>query len=109
MDLDQFDRNGYVVADSVFSPQEVDALKQHITEAGSSGPAFRKTGDNFAIRQFLKEVPQIHGAVFNRKLKALIVDHFGAEYFVVKSIYFDKPETSNWFVAWHQDVTISVD
>jgi ectoine hydroxylase-related dioxygenase (phytanoyl-CoA dioxygenase family) len=28
---------------------------------------------------------------------------------VVKSIYFDKPEQSNWFVAYHQDLTISVD
>jgi ectoine hydroxylase-related dioxygenase (phytanoyl-CoA dioxygenase family) len=28
---------------------------------------------------------------------------------VVKSIYFDKPETSNWYVAYHQDLTISVD
>lgn len=33
----------------------------------------------------------------------------GGDYFVVKSIYFDKPERSNWFVAWHQDLTISVD
>ncbi len=28
---------------------------------------------------------------------------------MVKSIYFDKPETSNWYVAYHQDLTISVD
>ena len=28
---------------------------------------------------------------------------------MVKSIYFDKPALSNWFVAWHQDLTISVD
>jgi ectoine hydroxylase-related dioxygenase (phytanoyl-CoA dioxygenase family) len=27
----------------------------------------------------------------------------------VKSIYFDKPETSNWYVSYHQDLTISVD
>ena len=26
----------------------------------------------------------------------------------MKSIYFDKPETSNWYVAYHQDLTISV-
>ncbi len=26
----------------------------------------------------------------------------------MKSIYFDKPPQSNWFVAWHQDLTISV-
>lgn len=29
--------------------------------------------------------------------------------FVVKSIYFDKPEKSNWYVSYHQDLTISVD
>lgn len=28
---------------------------------------------------------------------------------MVKSIYFDKPALSNWFVAYHQDLTISVD
>lgn len=28
---------------------------------------------------------------------------------MVKSIYFDKPKTSNWYVAYHQDLTISVD
>ncbi|MDB4918635.1 phytanoyl-CoA dioxygenase family protein [Mucilaginibacter sp.] len=39
----------------------------------------------------------------------MIRNLFGEQYFVVKSIYFDKPEKSNWFVAWHQDLTISVD
>ncbi len=29
--------------------------------------------------------------------------------FVVKSIYFDKPASSNWYVPYHQDLTISVD
>jgi ectoine hydroxylase-related dioxygenase (phytanoyl-CoA dioxygenase family) len=41
-------------------------------------------------------------------LKQIITNLFGNEYFVVKSIYFDKPEKSNWFVACHQDLTISV-
>ena len=26
----------------------------------------------------------------------------------MKSIYFDKPAGSNWFVSYHQDLTISV-
>jgi ectoine hydroxylase-related dioxygenase (phytanoyl-CoA dioxygenase family) len=39
----------------------------------------------------------------------LIRDTLGPDYFVVKFIYFDKPPSSNWFVAWHQDLTISVD
>ncbi|HVF96913.1 MAG TPA: phytanoyl-CoA dioxygenase family protein, partial [Flavisolibacter sp.] len=44
-------------------------------------------------------------STFNR----LVAELFGSEYFVVKSIYFDKPEQSNWFVSCHQDLTISVD
>jgi ectoine hydroxylase-related dioxygenase (phytanoyl-CoA dioxygenase family) len=28
--------------------------------------------------------------------------------FIVKSIYFDKPPASNWFVAYHQDIIIAV-
>lgn len=42
-------------------------------------------------------------------MKALLAEMFGKAYFVVKSIYFDKPENSNWFVAYHQDLTISVE
>ncbi len=41
-------------------------------------------------------------------LRKLVGDLFGPDYFVTKSIYFDKPEASNWFVAYHQDLTISV-
>jgi len=68
-----------------------------------------KSSGVFAIRQFLKGIPAIKPIVFNDKLKDLINRIFGEGYFVVKSIYFDKPEQSNWFVAWHQDLTISVD
>jgi len=109
VNTEQFYKRGYNILEEVFSLQEVDSLTQLIGHAGSSRPTFRKTDDLFAIRQFLKEVPQIQAAVFNTNLRTLIRDHFGADYFVVKSIYFDKPETSNWFVAWHQDLTISVD
>ena len=54
------------------------------------------------------EIPGIEPLIFNDKLEAIIADLFGAGYFAVKSIYFDKPEKSNWFVAWHQDLTIAV-
>lgn len=70
---------------------------------------FRKSQELFAIRQFLKEVPEIRDLIFNDSVQQIIREIFGAKYFVVKSIYFDKPETSNWYVAYHQDLTISVD
>lgn len=70
---------------------------------------FRKSADLFAIRQFLKELPEVMNLVFNIRLREFISTMFGPDYFVVKSIYFDKPEGSNWYVAYHQDLTISVD
>lgn len=57
----------------------------------------------------MKEVPTAAAIIFNPKLTDLVTKLFGDDFFVVKSIYFDKPEQSNWFVSYHQDLTISVD
>ncbi|WP_184548567.1 phytanoyl-CoA dioxygenase family protein [Mucilaginibacter sp. FT3.2] len=101
--------DGFTVINDVYNADEVKAILDAIAAADQSNPAFRKTDDLFAIRQFLKELPQVVPLIFNSKLKALINILFGGSYFVTKSIYFDKPELSNWFVAWHQDLTIVVD
>ena len=100
--------SGYTILDDVYSHQETQNIIALITEASQGSDAFRKTEDLFAIRRFLKEIPEVKPLIFSRKLKSIISDFFGAAFFVVKSIYFDKPEKSNWFVGWHQDLTISV-
>jgi ectoine hydroxylase-related dioxygenase (phytanoyl-CoA dioxygenase family) len=101
--------NGFTVIEAIYSPEEITAILAELNNVNTNKNTFRKTGDLFAIRQCLKEIPAVGSIIFNDKLKALINDLFGHNYFVVKSIYFDKPEKSNWFVAWHQDLTISVD
>lgn len=58
---------------------------------------------------FIKKYPETLDFIFNQNLKDIIESNFGKGYFITKSIYFDKPEKSNWFVAYHQDLTISVD
>jgi len=100
---------GFTIVENVFTDKEVDDLLLTISQADTSKPTFRKTNDLFAIRQFLKEVPASINKVFIKNFNNLISELFGDEYFVVKSIYFDKPENSNWFVSYHQDLTISVD
>lgn len=102
-------KNGFAVINNVFSDEEVEAITNVIENIDTSRETFRKSEDLFAIRQFLKEIPQIVTPVFNEKVKEIIREIFGDHYFVVKSIYFDKPEKSNWYVAYHQDLTISVD
>lgn len=101
--------NGFTIINNMFSDEEVQNISEAIENIGTSKETFRKSEDLFAIRQFLKEVPEVQHLIFNDNLKAVISELFGEKYFVVKSIYFDKPETSNWYVAYHQDLTISVD
>jgi hypothetical protein len=101
--------DGFTTANDIYTATEVENIITVIEAVDSSNPAFRKTDDLFAIRRFFKEVPAVRPLIFNDNLKVLISNLFGEEYFVVKSIYFDKPELSNWFVAWHQDLTIAVD
>ncbi len=100
--------NGFTVIEHIFSESEIGAIINTIEQADSSKPAFRKSADVFAIRQVLKEVPQILPLTFTKRFQSIINNLFGSDYFVVKSIYFDKPGDSNWFVPYHQDLTISV-
>jgi ectoine hydroxylase-related dioxygenase (phytanoyl-CoA dioxygenase family) len=100
---------GFSIIEDVFTNEEIDELINIISKASTANSTFRKTADLFAIRQFLKEIPGAKEHIFNKMLKQLIINYFGKDYFVVKSIYFDKPEQSNWFVSYHQDLTISVD
>jgi hypothetical protein len=101
--------DGFTIINNVYNDAELRGILDVITSADQSNPAFRKTEDLFAIRQFLKELPQVVPLIFNSNLKTLIHALFDSDYFVIKSIYFDKPELSNWFVSWHQDLTIVVD
>lgn len=99
---------GFTVIDKVYSIDEIEEIVALINSSDKSKDTFRKSSDLFAIRQFLKEIPSVQSLIFNDKLKNIIHRIFGDDYFVVKSIYFDKPATSNWYVAYHQDLTISV-
>lgn len=100
---------GFAVINKVFSKQELEEINTVLQSIDTSKENFRKSEDLFAIRQFLKEVPEIKDLIFNENIRKVVQEIFGEKYFVVKSIYFDKPETSNWYVAYHQDLTISVD
>ncbi|WP_127129608.1 hypothetical protein [Pseudoflavitalea rhizosphaerae] len=106
--MNEFKKNGFAILNDFYSPQEVNEMVCAIENAMTDRPAFRRSTDLFAIRQVMKEIPDLVTMVLNQKLKELITAAFDENYFVSKSIYFDKPGNSNWFVAYHQDLTISV-
>ena len=109
--LNEINSKGFTIIDNVYSENEIEkliSLIENITENETENATFRKSQDLFAIRQFHKEIPQTLPFIFNENLKYIIKSNFGEGYFITKSIYFDKPEKSNWFVAYHHDLTISV-
>lgn len=108
----EINSEGFAIINNVYTENEIEkliSLIENITENDSDNAAFRKSQDLFAIRQFHKKIPETLDFIFNQNLKDIIQSNFGKGYFITKSIYFDKPEKSNWFVAYHQDLTISVD
>ncbi|MEN2401588.1 phytanoyl-CoA dioxygenase family protein [Flavobacterium sp. MC2016-06] len=110
--LNEINAEGFTIIDNVYNENEIEqiiSLIENTTENKAENTTFRKSQDLFAIRQFHKEIPETLDFIFNQNLKDIIEDTFGKGYFITKSIYFDKPEKSNWFVAYHQDLTISVD
>ncbi len=100
---------GYSITEALFTTEEVALLLQIINQVAGTTQNFRKTKDLFAIRNVLGEIPDLVPVVFNENLQKLLRGLVGADYFLVKSIYFDKPPLSNWAVYWHQDLMILVD
>lgn len=104
----QLSQNGFTTIADIYTISEVNSLIENVENATQNSPNFRQSNDLFAIRNLLSEIPELQNILWNDNLKSLIKDLFGEKYFNVKAIYFDKPPQSNWIVAWHQDLTISI-
>ncbi len=107
--MQEIAERGFTIIEEIYSKQEIKNIINVIEQADKSKETFRKSMDLFAIRQFLKEIPEVEKLIFTERAKKIVSSLFGEDFFCIKSIYFDKPETSNWYVAYHQDLTISVD
>jgi ectoine hydroxylase-related dioxygenase (phytanoyl-CoA dioxygenase family) len=99
---------GFSIVNDFYNKKEIDNIIDCIENHEKAGDSFLKTKDLFAVRQLLVNVPALAKLLFTNKLNTLLSELFGSTYFLTKSIYFDKPEDSNWFVNFHQDLSISV-
>ncbi|ADF52510.1 MAG: phytanoyl-CoA dioxygenase [Zunongwangia sp.] len=105
----ELEENGYSVLSNLYSEKEISKMLSCIENAEQDESSFMKTKDLFAIRQLIKNVPLLPDLLFNEKMTKLISELYQSQCFLTKAIYFDKPSKSNWFVAYHQDLSISVD
>jgi hypothetical protein len=104
----QLEEEGFVVLDTFYTEKNITDILHCIQQTAKANASFRQTEQLFAIRRFLIEIPSVIHHLFTPALGKLFDTIGGSGYFVSKSIYFDKPQQSNWFVAYHQDLTLSV-
>jgi hypothetical protein len=95
---DNLKLNGFSVTKKLFSDLELDQL---VAELGNQS-------SNYAIRQLVIKKPGLLNLIFNNEnFKSLYKKFCGDDYFLTKAIFFNKPRKSNWFVNYHQDLSIS--
>lgn len=98
--VDTLNGNGFAVVPGIYAQIEVESINKLITSV-------QGTELMFGERQFLQRTPGLLELLLNESLQKLLQE-VAPGYFFIKSIYFDKPPQSNWFVSWHQDKTIFV-
>ncbi len=100
-------KRGYDILESVYTKKEVNRMKnligKHLRET-KGGSAVKET---LALRQLLVHIPELKDTLLNQNLQQILSATFPNAR-LTKAIYFNKPHLSNWYVTWHQDITINV-
>jgi ectoine hydroxylase-related dioxygenase (phytanoyl-CoA dioxygenase family) len=102
LDLERFERDGFLMEPSLLPLCEtaalIDSIERHTqTEPGRGG-----------VRDVADTVPALHATASHPAVRSVVDQILGPAAFLVRSTLFDKTPGSNWKVPWHQDVTIAV-
>ncbi len=100
-------KRGYDILDSVYSKKEVNQMKNLVGKYIRETKGTEAVKETLALRQLLLKVPELRQIILNQNLKQ-ILDSIFPNATLTKAIYFNKPHLSNWYVTWHQDITINV-
>ena len=89
------ENHGFAVISSCLDERTVERLRRHFDEA------------KYAQRDLLS-LPIIRKLATSKRVRKIVDAILGPKCFAVKGTLFNKTQESNWKVAWHQDLTISV-
>lgn len=104
IDLPTFRRDGFALIANPFTSDEIENLTEAIEN-------FRKANSNPllpGIRNLLRDCAFVKDFATCTKAFHLAKSLIGENAKPVRSILFDKTPATNWYVTWHQDVSIAV-
>lgn len=105
---DRLDKDGFAVVREVIPPSRVETLRDAFAEL-QNVPAVRRRSSVFGVRNLSTLVPETTDLVRETAIRNLVEPVLGSGAFAVRGVYFDKPPDANWYVPWHQDLTIAVE
>lgn len=94
---------GFAILNYVFGKKEVNLMRNIIFNYQKDNPL----EEPHAIRNLLEKIPALKKIIFNSNLIS-ILRRMNQSLFLTKAIFFDKSPEANWYVTWHQDITINV-
>lgn len=111
--LREIERNGFATIPNVFTELQVDRLAAEISAAleGAEFDAERvrkRSGGVYASRSLLQLYPAVREVWRQSPLPELLAQVLGAEFGLVRVLFFDKPPERTWSLPWHKDLTITV-
>ena len=96
----QLTHKGFGIINYIYTRKHLNVLRRQIDRDLLKGDT-----SLHAQRQIFEKVPALKNMLFHKNLNR-IIHSINPKAFLVKSMYFDKPPRSNWYVNWHQDKTI---
>lgn len=111
--LEQLDRDGFLIFSNVFPGPVVDQLATELSHTlGSSqteAEAIRsRAGSVYAARNVLSLCPLAREVWRRPQLVEFLHAVLGSETGLVRALFFDKPPERTWALPWHKDLTIAV-
>lgn len=104
IDLMGFDHEGFSLISNPFTFEEIENLSTSIED-------FRDKNSNPllpGVRNLLRDCTAVKDFSMSTKVIGIAKSLIGENAKPVRSILFDKTPATNWYVTWHQDVSIAV-
>jgi hypothetical protein len=102
--LNYFQENGFALLSDSVDERTLNELVSAVEVARQSADSAISPG----MRQLLRRCPAVRRLAESSKLLQIAKSLIGKDARPVKAILFDKTPASNWYVTWHQDLTIAV-
>lgn len=103
--LADFERDGFARIRNPFTQTQIDSLSEAIESFRESQNSVMAAG----FRNLLKQCEGVRRIAESKEIREIVEPLQGKKTKPVRSIFFDKTPASNWYVTWHQDLSIAVE